>query len=257
MNRDSKNMKLSIITATYNSSQTIRDCMASVASQDYPELEHILVDGHSSDDTLAIIKEWEGQDHLRWVSEPDLGIYDALNKGVAMAEGDIVGFVHSDDMLSNPSIISEIVLRFKNEQVDGVYGDLLYVDKSNSDKVIRVWKSCGFQPKLLGQGWMPAHPTLFLKKEVYLKYGNFDLTYKIAADYDFMLRVLKNTELRFSYLPKVISKMRIGGASNRSISNILQKSREDFRAIKSNSLSYPIWVLLVKNLSKIPQFIKR
>lgn len=250
-------MKLSIITATYNSSQTIRDCMTSVVSQDYPELEHIVVDGHSSDDTLAIIKEWEGQDHFRWVSEPDHGIYDALNKGIALATGDVIGFVHSDDMLSNPSIVSEIMLLFNNEQVDGVYGDLLYVDKLNCDKVIRVWKSCVFQPKLLNQGWMPAHPALFLKKEVYSKHGNFDLAYKIAADYDFMLRVLKNTDLRFSYLPKVISKMRVGGASNRNISNILQKSREDYKAIKSNSLSYPIWVLLAKNLSKIPQFIKR
>ncbi len=250
-------MKLSIITVTYNSVSTLEKCMQSVLEQDYPELEYVLVDGGSRDDTVSLLKNMHARyNNIKWRSEPDKGIYDALNKGVAMATGDIIGFVHSDDFLANRSIISAVMERFENEDVDGVYGDLLYVDKEKTDKVIRFWKSCEFHPRFLDQGWMPAHPTLFLKKEVYIKHGEFDLSYKIAADYDFMLRVLSDNTLRFSYLPEVITKMRAGGTSNRSIRNILQKSRDDYRAIKSNGLPYPLKTLFLKNISKIPQFIK-
>lgn len=250
-------MKITIITATYNSADTLQSCMQSVAEQNYEDLEYVIVDGGSKDDTVSLIKEYQNQfANLQWISEPDKGIYDALNKGIAMASGDVIGFVHSDDFLADPTIISQIMAEFKNEHVQGVYGDLHYIDKLNESKVIRTWKSCAFKPKLLQQGWMPPHPTLFLKKEVYKKYKGFDLGYKIAADYDFMLKVLQDPELRFSYLPKVITKMRVGGASNRSIKNIIAKSKEDYSAIKKNKLAYPIWVLCAKNISKIPQFLK-
>ena len=250
-------MKISLITATYNSAQELETCMASVTIQDYKNIEHIVVDGASTDNTVPLIKKHQ-QVHanIRWISEPDQGIYYALNKGVAMATGDVIGFVHSDDLLANPKILSHIMEIFKNKAVDGVYGDLLYVNKSNMEKIVRVWKSCAFNIKLLQQGWMPAHPTLFLKKEVYQKHGAFDLSYKIAADYDFMLRILKDNTYNFGYLPEVVTKMRVGGASNRSVKNILQKSKEDYKAMKSNGLHFPLWVLLSKNISKIPQFIK-
>ena len=250
-------MKVSIITATYNSEATIASCMKSVVQQSYQAIEYVVVDGKSSDDTLEIVKQNQlNYPHVAFkiISEPDKGIYDALNKGIDNATGAIIGFVHSDDVLASDTILSEIAKVFQNNALDGVYGDLQYVSHSNINHVIRYWKSQSFHPKLLKQGWMPAHPTLFLKHDIYKKYGNFDLSYKIAADYDFMLRILKDETLKFSYVPKVITKMRVGGMSNRSVKNILQKSKEDYRAVTSNKVGGLLSVLR-KNTSKIKQFI--
>ncbi|MFH6769540.1 glycosyltransferase family 2 protein [Gaetbulibacter aquiaggeris] len=250
-------MKLSIITATYNSQATIASCMASLVQQSYQAIEYVIVDGNSSDDTLEIVKQYQlNYPHVAFkiTSEPDLGIYDALNKGIAQATGAVIGFVHSDDVLASNTILSEIAQAFQNKALDGVYGDLQYVAHSNTNQVIRYWKSRSFHPKLLKQGWMPAHPTLFLKRGVYEKYGNFDTSYKIAADYDFMLRILKEHTLKFLYLPQVITKMRVGGMSNRSVKNIIQKSKEDYRAVTSNKVGGLLSVLR-KNTSKIKQFI--
>ena len=247
-------MKLTLITATFNSASTIKTCLDSVVFQNYNDLEYLIIDGKSSDDTLNIVKDYQQKyPYIKLISEKDYGIYDALNKGLKLTTGDVVGFVHSDDLLANNHIISDIVSKLQNEQLDGVYGDLQYVDKVDLNKLIRLWKSCAFKLSLLKQGWMPAHPTLFLKKEVYEKHGLFDLTYKIAADYDFILRVFKDNSLKFGYLPKVFTKMRVGGASNRSIKNIIQKTKEDYRAISSNQLG-GILTIIRKNTSKIKQF---
>ncbi|MDW5287862.1 glycosyltransferase family 2 protein [Formosa sp. PL04] len=251
-------MKVSIITATYNSEKTIGDCLKSVLNQDYSNIEYIIIDGASKDKTLEIIAEVK-QKHLNviCVSEPDKGIYDALNKGIEKASGDVVGFLHSDDFFASNETISHIVNAFEQEQVDGVYGDLHYINSTNSEKIVRNWKSKPFSEKLLKQGWMPAHPTLFLKKLVYTKHGLFNLNFKIAADYDLMLRIFKDTSLHFKYLPKVITKMRVGGASNRSLKNIWLKTREDYMALKGNNLGSPALVICSKNLSKIPQLFKK
>ncbi|MFV9484005.1 glycosyltransferase family 2 protein [Christiangramia sp. ASW11-125] len=246
-------MKVTIITATYNSADNIFTAMKSIATQSYLNIEWVVIDGGSSDNTLKLIKENYGRE-LKIISEKDQGIYDALNKGVALASGDIIGFVHSDDFLASPEIISEMVQKFKNEKVDGVYGDLEYVSKTDVNKRIRFWKSEQFFSKLLRKGWMPAHPTLFLRSEVYEKHGNFDLKYRIAADYDFILRVFSDSSLSFKYIPEVLMKMRVGGASNRSLKNIKLKSMEDLRALRTNKITNPYSVLLQKNLSKISQF---
>ncbi|WP_178983487.1 glycosyltransferase family 2 protein [Winogradskyella helgolandensis] len=247
-------MKVSIITAVYNSEKTIDACMDSVLSQTYPDIEYIIVDGGSNTETLsklnAAAKKYP---NIKLSSESDKGIYDALNKGVAKATGDVVGFVHSDDFLADVTIIASIVDAFKTKGVDGVYGDLHYVALENTDKIIRNWISQPFDYKLLKEGWMPAHPTLYLKKGLYDTYGMFDLNFKIAADYDFILRIFKQTNLNFFYLPKTIVKMRVGGASNKSLKNILQKSKEDYRAIKTNQTGNWLTILL-KNVSKIKQF---
>lgn len=251
-------MKVSIITATYNSAKTLEVCMASVLNQTYDDIEYIIVDGNSKDQTKSIIKETAAKyDYINWVSEPDKGIYDALNKGVERATGDVVGFVHSDDYLANDTVISDIVEVFKTKDVEGVYGDLHYVSFENTDLVVRNWISQPFKAKLLNRGWMPAHPTLFLKRQVYLDKGLFNLNYKIAADYDFILRIFKTNTYNFHYLPKVITKMRVGGASNRSLKSIIQKTKEDYKASKTNGLSFPLKVILSKNLSKIPQWFKK
>jgi glycosyltransferase involved in cell wall biosynthesis len=251
-------MKISIITATYNSAKTLEFCVNSVINQTYDNIEYIIIDGNSKDKTKSIIKEAADKyEYIKWVSEPDKGIYDALNKGVEQATGDVVGFVHSDDYLAKDTIITDIVESFKTKQVDGVYGDLHYVSFKNPDVVVRNWISQSFKTKLLSRGWMPAHPTLFLKRHVYLEKGVFNLDYKIAADYDFILRVFKTERYNFHYLPKVITKMRVGGASNRSLKSIIQKTREDYKASKTNGLNFPLKVILSKNLAKIPQWFKR
>lgn len=246
-------MKISIITVCFNSEATIRDTLDSIKKQDYLDIEYIIIDGGSTDNTLKILEEYSGIITVL-VSEHDKGIYDAFNKGVNNAKGDIVGFLHSDDTFAANDILDQVISVFRTyEDVDGVYGDLSYVDKLNTNKVIRYWKSKVFNQNLLKKGWMPAHPTLFLKKEIYDKHGSFDLNYKVSADYDFMVRILKDSELNFKYLPQIIIKMKLGGISNRSLSNIIKKSREDFEIIKKNKIGGFI-TLLQKNLIKISQF---
>ena len=246
-------LKISIIVATYNSSKTIRSCLDSIFNQNYSNIEINLIDGKSSDNTLDIVKNYNRKIPIKIISEEDNGIYDALNKGIYSSIGDVIGFVHSDDLLASSTILSEIIKKISLENFDGVYGDLQYVDFDKTDKVIRNWKSCDFNDKLLKRGWMPAHPTFFLKRGVYDKHGGFNLNYSISSDYDFMIRVLNDNSLKFCYLPRVISKMRVGGSSNRSLKNILKKSREDYIIIKKNKVGNFI-TLVRKNLLKINQY---
>ncbi|WP_282069427.1 glycosyltransferase family 2 protein [Olleya namhaensis] len=251
-------MKISIITATYNSGATISSCMASVLQQTYPNIEYVIIDGQSKDNTLEVVqalKTKHPQANIVVQSEADKGIYDALNKGVALASGDVIGFVHSDDVLATTNTIKNIVAGLSYPNVSGVYGDLQYVTKEDTDKVVRHWQSQDFKPSFLKKGWMPAHPTLYLKREVYAKHGGFNLDYKIAADYDFILRVFKDKNYTFKYLPEVIMKMRTGGASNRSLKNIIIKSKEDYKAVTSNNVG-GLWSIFYKNVSKVNQFFK-
>ena len=185
-------MKISIITATYNSNKSLKSCIDSVVMQDYGSIEYIIIDGQSTDSSIDIVNDFQtSYPYIKVVSENDDGIYDALNKGLAIATGDVIGFLHSDDLFPSSTIISELASKINNDNLDGIYGDLQYVNKENTNKIIRLWKSCEFKLELLKKGWMPAHPTLFLKKHVYDKYGEFNTFYKISADYDFMLRILK------------------------------------------------------------------
>lgn len=249
-------MKVSIITATFNSESSIGAALRSIAIQNYLNIELIIIDGASTDNTVSLVKEKYSRP-VKIISENDQGIYDALNKGLNAATGDIIGFVHSDDFLASPQILYDVVNSLQGNEADGVYGDLQYVDKEDTSKVIRYWKSKTFTPDLINKGWMPAHPTLFLKKEVYQKHGDFNLEYNIAADYDLMLRIFGDRSLKFHYLPQVITKMRVGGASNRSLKNIKQKSMEDLRALRANGIKNPLKVLGYKNFSKLTQFIKK
>ena len=248
-------MKVSIITATYNSEKALPSAIEAIKKQTYSNIEWIVVDGLSNDRTVELIQS-NSEFITKWVSEKDNGIYDALNKGLGLASGDIIGFLHSDDFFAEDDTINNIVEKFIKSNANAVYGDLEYVQSEDTQKVIRYWKSKPFERKNLKKGWMPPHPTLFLKKEVYSKHGLFDLNYSISGDYDFMLRILKDDELSFSYLPKVITKMRVGGASS-SIGNIKRKMKEDVRAIRKNQVGYAPLVLFQKNYSKVTQFIKR
>jgi len=245
-------IKFSIITATFNSELTIADALNTVAMQSYPHIEHLIIDGKSSDKTLDIIKK-HGNKNLRLSSEADAGIYDALNKGISKASGDVIGFLHADDVYAGSQIIEKLAKLFQEKQVDAAYGDLHYVSKSDTSKTIRNWISGSYNYKKLKQGWMPPHPTFFVRKEIYEKYGTFDTSFKISADYDSILRFLGKEKISIAYLPEVLVKMRLGGESNKSLSNILRKMKEDARALQKNKMGG--WqTVFLKNISKITQF---
>lgn len=248
-------MKISIITATWNSADTVAGCLASVAAQTYAEREHIAIDGASADGTVEILQNHRDQ-LATLVSEPDGGIYDALNKGIARATGEVVGFLHADDFYAHDDVLARIAQAFENPNVHVVYGDLVYVLKSDTTRVLRHWRSGPYDPKRLARGWMPPHPTLYVRRGLYQRHGAFDTGYRIAADYDCMLRLLTRTEGQVAYIPETLVHMRTGGASNRSLRNILRKSTEDYRALRSNRVG-GVGALAWKNLSKLPQFVRR
>lgn len=248
-------MTISILTTVFNNASEISHAIDSVLGQSYPQVEYIVLDGASTDGTQDIVHSYGNRIH-RVISEPDKGMYDALNKGIKIATGEVIGILHSDDTYYAPHTLAHVASLFAATGCDAMYGDLEYVSKTDPSQVIRYWKSNPFDVKKFRYGWMPAHPTLFLKKSVYEKFGGFDLQYTIAADYDFMLRTLGSGQLHCEYLPEVITRMRVGGASNKSLKNILRKTADDWRAIRRNKAGGPM-TLVWKNLSKVGQFVKR
>ena len=249
-------MKVSIVTVTYNSGKYLEDCIKSVIKQSYPDIEHIIVDGKSTDNTLGIIKKYESN-IAKWISETDRGIYDAINKGIVMATGDIVGLINSDDILVDEDVIECIVKAFKENNVDAVYGDLEYVSASDTDKIMRIWKGRPFKRERFRYGWMPAHPTFYIKKPLVEKYGYYENHYFTAADYEFMARYLYKNRVSAFYLPKLIVKMRMGGQSNQTIYKRLRANRRDYLAMKKNNIPFAFFVSILKPLIKVQQFFKK
>jgi glycosyltransferase involved in cell wall biosynthesis len=246
-------MKLSIVTAVWNREATITQAIASVRAQSHPGIEHIVIDGASTDGTLMAVEK-ASHSALRLVSEPDGGIYDALNKGIRLASGDVIGVLHSDDFFAHDQVIEKVAAAFSDPGTLAAYGDLDYVSATNETKILRRWRSGHFSLEKLRRGWMPPHPTLFLRREVFERHGLYDQSYRIAADYEAVLRYFGREDLRPVYIPEVLVKMRVGGESNRSLGRILRKSREDYRALKTNRIG-GIAALAWKNLSKVPQFV--
>jgi glycosyltransferase len=245
-------VKISVITAVYNRSDTIEDALSSVASQDHDAIEHVVVDGASTDGTAEILEHHRGQIAVL-VSEKDHGIYDALNKGIGVATGEVVGFLHADDLFGHARVLSRIATVFADPAVEAVYGDLVYVAKGDTGRVIRRWRAGAFSPGKLAWGWMPPHPTFYVRRRVYERLGCFDTRYRIAADYDCMLRFLGRGGIIPAYIPEVLVKMRLGGTSNRSIAGIFRKSREDYRILRRNNVG-ALGALLWKNAGKLGQF---
>lgn len=246
-------MKFSIVTAVFNREDTISDALASVQGQSYGAVEHLIQDGGSTDGTLDLIRA-RATDTTLLVSEPDSGIYDALNKGISRASGDVVGLMHSDDFFAHDRVLERVAEILQDRDIDGVYGDLDYVSATNTRKVVRQWRSGSYSRDKLRWGWMPPHPTLFLRREVFETWGLYDPEFQIAADYDAVLRFLWKGHVNLAYLPEVLVKMRVGGASNRSLRHILRKSREDYQALRRNGVG-GAGVLFAKNASKLRQFM--
>lgn len=245
-------LKISIVTATWNSAATIGECLDSVAAQTWLDREHVVIDGASRDATVEVLQAQRDRFAVL-VSEPDRGIYDALNKGIARASGDVVGFLHADDVYASTDVLARVAEAFDDPDVAAVHGDLQYVRKDDTSQVVRHWKSSPFNRARLRRGWMPPHPTLYVRREWYERIGGFDTRYRIAADYHSILRLFSQPDFRSAYVPEVFVKMRLGGASNRSLKNIVRKSREDLDALRRTGVG-GLPTLAWKNLSKLTQF---
>ncbi len=245
-------MKVSIITSCFNREATIRDCIESVLSQDYSDIEYIVVDGASKDGSLKIIKEYEGRISTI-ISEPDRGMYEGINKGLRLATGDIIGLMHSDDFFYTTDTISKIVQQIEQQRAEILYGDGLYVDEQDTNKIVRNWISGKYTKSKMRNGWLPLHPTVYIRRECFDKMGLYNESYKIAADSDFLLRYMYKADFRVTYYDNYVVRMRMGGLST-SPEKMKQKWAEDLRLYRENGFN-PYWTLGCKIISKIPQFI--
>ena len=251
-------MKISIITVSYNSATTIRDTIESVLSQTYSDIEYLIVDGNSKDNTVDIIKEYEPKfaGRMHWISEPDSGLYDAMNKGNRMATGDVVGIINSDDFYHRNDIIERIANTFiQNKAIQATFGDVRFVNPSNLYKTVRYYRAKNFSPKRFRFGFMPPHPTFFTYKENFEKYGYYKTDYKIAADYELLIRFLYKAKLKYKYLALDVMKMRTGGASTASIKSNIVLNKEIVRACKENGIYTNMPILLMKYFAKIWELI--
>lgn len=247
-------LKISVITITYNSAQTVEQTIQSVLNQSYKNVEYIVVDGESTDATFSIIEKYKNK-ISNIISEKDNGLYDALNKGIALATGDIIGILHSDDFFVDNNVLQHYANLFTSTNADAVYSDLYYVDKTNTNNITRKWKSGNYKPNSFLFGWMPPHPTFFVKRELYKKYGNFNLQLTTAADYELMLRFIHKHKIFLAYLPQYSIKMRIGGKSNITIKSRLNANMEDRKAWEINNLKPYFFTLFLKPLRKVLQFL--
>jgi glycosyltransferase involved in cell wall biosynthesis len=247
-------MKISIVTVTYNSAQTISNCIESVNNQTYPEIEHVIIDGAFGDETIAIIKSLTNR-VVKIISEPDEGIYDAMNKGINLCSGDVIGLLNSDDIYSDEAVLTDVMSYFNAEpDLDIVYGNLVYVKKFDTNEIVRKWNSKSYYSSFFEHGNVPPHPALFLRSSVYSKVGLFDLKYKLAADYEFMFRVFKKHNLKSKYISRLTVKMRLGGATNKSIKNIFNGNKEILNAWKNNGFKPPITLMFNRFIKRIVQF---
>ena len=249
-------MKVSIITVVLNNKETVKDAILSVGSQDYNDIEHIVIDGKSMDGTRSVIDKY--RDRLAVViSESDNGIYDAMNKGLRLASGEIIGFLNSDDLYAHKNVISDVVSILSKMKVDAVFGDLVFVSSTDLNHIDRFYHSKNFRPKLLSKGIMPAHPTLFLRKTVYEKYGYFKTDYHIAADFEFAVRIFKDNNISYYYIPKIMVKMRTGGTSTKNLKSNWILNLEVLRACRENGLKTNLFKIYSKYPGKILGLINR
>jgi len=246
-------LKVTIITVVYNGEQHIADCIESVLAQTYSNIEYILIDGNSTDRTYPIVQQYKDRLSVL-LSEPDQGMYDALNKGIALATGEVIGILNADDMLANEYVIAEVAEKFETAKVASLYGDLNYVAPDNTARVLRKWRSSSAKPTDLAFGWMPAHPTLYVRAELFKRFGGYQLNYGSAADYELMLRFLYKHRISSVHLPMLMVNMRNGGMSNQSLKHRYAAMQHDYAALRHNQIPVPLLALFLKKLRKIKQF---
>lgn len=250
-----KPLTVSLITVCYNSASTLEETLQSVSAQDYPHIEYIVIDGASTDGSLDILSRYKSKIQ-QLVSEPDQGIYDAMNKGIALATGDIIGLLNADDLYANNNVISKIVSTFHQENIQACYGDLIYFSDKAKEKVYRYWLSNAFEKGSFAKGWSPAHPTFFVRREIYQKYGLFDLTMKMGNDIELMMRLLEKQSIQSQYIPEILVKMRLGGASNKALKNIILQNKCILSAAKKLEIPIsPLTFILHKVLNRVSQFV--
>lgn len=249
-------MKVSIITITYNSQATVEDTIKSVVGQDFSDIEYIIVDGKSKDRTIQIVNKYSHR-IAKIISEKDNGLYDALNKGIFNATGDIIGLLHSDDLYANDNVISKVVQKFvQDPSVEAVFADLVFVSRTDLNRVLRTWKPGEYEEDSFVKGWMPPHPTFFVRREVYERYGCFNTDLKLSADYELMLRLIHKHHIKLAYIPETIVKMRMGGVSNTSFFVKLKANLEDKRAWKMNGVKPGFFTIFMKPLNKVGQYFR-
>ena len=249
-------MKITIITVCFNSAATLADTIDSVAAQDYADKEHVIIDGASSDATLSIIRS--APSVSRYISEPDNGIYDAMNKGLALAEGDVIGFLNADDFYADPTILSQVAAVFSDPVIDACYADLVYVDQLDISRIVRYWRSQPYTNGLFQRGWMPAHPTFFVRSNCYRALGGFDLNFRRQADFELTMRYLCVNQLKSRYIANIWVKMRMGGVSNNSVLGVIKGNLEAYQACRKHGISvFMPFFILRKILSRLPQFIDK
>ena len=250
-------MKISVITVCFNSAETIADTLKSIVIQTHGEIEQIVIDGGSSDSTLTLVRA-QALPGTIVISEPDNGIYDAMNKGIALATGDVVGFINADDFYPTPEVLALVASAFESSGADCCYGDLCYVQQDDVSKTVRYWRSAPFSPGLFDRGWCPPHPTFFVRREVCVRLGGFDLSFNIAADFELMMRYLEAAQITSRYIPQVLVKMRLGGITNRSLINIFKQNIEIRRALSNiGRRSSLVGFLFNKLFIRAIQFISR
>lgn len=248
-------MDVSVVTVCFNSVDTLEDTIRSVLTQDYDHLEHILVDGGSTDGTVDLAAKYNGRIR-KFVSEPDRGIYDAMNKGVHLAEGEVIAFLNADDVYTSPTVISDIVAALKADHADAVYGDLVYVGRRSGQRIVRYWQAGEYQPGAFHRGWAPPHPTFFCRSALFRKFGAFDPNYRIAGDFELMLRFIERHRIPVQYIPKPFVRMRMGGRAN-TLCGLIQGNWEIIQAFHSNGLEFSPRFFCIKLARRIRQFVNR
>ncbi len=248
-------MKVSVITVCFNSAATVEDTIRSVRAQEYEHIEHVIVDGGSTDGTVDIVKKYNGR-IKRFISEPDEGIYDAMNKGLHLAQGDIVAFLNADDIYASPTVISDVVAALHAGNTDSVYGDLVYVGRRNAQRIVRYWRAGEYRPRAFHRGWVPPHPTFFCRRTLYHEFGGFNPSYRIAGDFELMLRLIEKHRIRVRYVPRPFVRMRVGGRAN-TLRGIIQGNREILQAFRANDMEVSSRFFCSKLVYKLGQLVYR
>lgn len=249
-------MKISVLTVALNAADTIEDTLRSVASQTYPDVEHVIVDGASQDATLEIV-EWYPERVAKVVSEHDEGLYYAMNKGLDLVTGDVVGTLNADDVHGDERVLERVAHAFEDPQLEACWGDMCLMDYHDMHRLKRYWRSSPYRPGLFSRGWVPPHPTFFARRDLYAKYGKFDLSYRVAADFELLLRLIEKHRIKTTYISATLTRFRLGGVSNRSLRNVFRGNREILRAFRKHSVPIsPLWPV-TKFSEKVLQYVKR